>query len=209
MVPTNGGLMAEQAMQTPQRAMQKARWLIALLLLKLGFRLRIHSPDRELLETKILPYFAAMPEFQRILFVGCDWYTYNYRRVFRHKDYSTIEIDASRTLFGAKRHIVDSVSNVARHFKPEELDLIVCNGVFGWGLNDREQVAQAFAGCYTSLRSGGILVFGWDDIPERRPFPPHELPELKRFARWVFPPLSTHRHVVEPAQHVYEFFRRP
>ena len=196
-------------MKPRRRAMQKTRWFVALVLLKLGFRLRIRSKDRQLLEEKILPYFVEHAEFQRILFVGCDWYTYYYNRVFRYKEYTTLEIEPARAQFGAKRHIVDSMSNIARHFKPRDLDAIFCNGVFGWGLNDREQVAQAFAGCYASLRSGGVFVFGWDDIPEGRPFLPHELSELQQFSPWKFPPLGTNHYRVEPDQHIYDFFRKP
>jgi SAM-dependent methyltransferase len=196
-------------MQTPRRAMQKTRWFVAWVLLKLGCRLRIRSKDRQFLEEQVLPYFVEHTEFQRILFVGCDWYTYDYRRVFRCKEYITLEIDPARAPFGARRHIVDSMSNIARHFKPRELDVILCNGVFGWGLNDREQVAQAFAGCYDSLRSGGVFVFGWDDVPVRRPFPPDELSELQRFSPWHFPPLGASRYRSEPDQHVYDFFCKP
>jgi hypothetical protein len=176
--------------------------------LKAGFNLRLNSDNRRLLEQRIVPYFVDHEEFPRILFVGCDWYTYGYRRVFRDKEYVTIEIDPARARFGARRHVVDSVTNVAKYFSPGELDVIFFNGVFGWGLNGREETGMAIAGCHATLRRGGAFVLGWDDVPERCPFSLDEVRELQRFEPWTLPPLATARHVVEPERHVYDFFRR-
>lgn len=52
-------------------------------------------------------------------------------------------------------------------------------------------------------------VFGWNDIPEHRPFPPHELPSLQLFRPTVFPPLSTHAyHTGAENKHIYEFYSK-
>ena len=52
-------------------------------------------------EQQVLPYFIASAEFRRVLFVGCDWYTKNYERLFRGKEYVTVEVDPARRPFGA------------------------------------------------------------------------------------------------------------
>lgn len=41
----------------------------------LGFKPRHRAPDRVLLDEQILPKLAACPQYERVLFVGCDWYT--------------------------------------------------------------------------------------------------------------------------------------
>ena len=186
---------------------QALRWLVARALLAIGVPLRLSSPDRAILEREILPYFIASTEFRRVLFVGCDWYTQRYERLFRGKEYVTIEVDPARRPFGAKRHIVGSLADLGRHFKRGELDLILCNGVFGWGLDSRDESSRAFAACATALRTGGVLLIGWDDVPEHRPFDPMTLPELARLRPWVFPPAGAARRTVE--RHVYDFFTTP
>jgi hypothetical protein len=190
-------------MMPPAKKLQNLRWLVARVLLRLGVPLRLNSPDRVVLEQQILPYFAASADFRRVLFVGCDWYTQSYERLFRGKDYVTIEIDATRRPFGAKRHIVGSLADLGSHFTPRALDLIVCNGVFGWGLDAKDDCAKAFAECAAALRVGGVLVLGWDDVPEHRPFDPMPLLERAGFRPSVFPPLGAARHTVE--RHVYDF----
>ena len=142
-----------------------------------------------------------------MLFVGCDWYTKVYERRFRGKAYMTIEIDAARRPFGAERHIVGSLADLSGHVRRGELDLILCNGVFGWGLDSREEASRAFAACVAALRSGGVLVLGWDDVAEHRPFDPLSLPELQQLRPWVFPPVGSARLAV--GTHVFDFFVKP
>ena len=187
--------------------MQSLRWLVARVLLAVGVPLRLRSPDRDVFEHEILPYFTMSAEFRRVLFVGCDWYTQRYERLFRGKEYVTIEVDPARRPFGAKRHIVGSLADLGHHVGHGELDLILCNGVFGWGLDSRDECSRAFAACAGALRSGGVLVVGWDDVPEHRPFDPATLPELARLHPWVFPPLGAARWTVE--RHIYDFFTKP
>lgn len=193
-------------MPVPRNA-QALRWLVARALLGVGVPLRLRSPDRAILERAILPYFTSSAEFRRVLFVGCDWYTQRYERSFRGKEYVTIEVDPARRPFGAKRHIIGSLADLGHHFGRGELDLILCNGVFGWGLDSRDESSRAFAACADALRSGGVLLVGWDDVPEHRPFDPTTLPELAQLRPWVFPPIRAARWTVE--RHVYDFFTKP
>ena len=129
-------------MMPPAKRLQAARWLFARASLAVGVPLRLRSPDRELLEKKILPYFAARKEFRKILFVGCDWDTKLYQRSFRDRAYTTIDVDPTRRAFGAKRHIVGSMARLKDHVSAGELDLILCNGVFGWGLDGRDEASK-------------------------------------------------------------------
>ena len=146
------------------------------------------------LETIVFPYFIQRDEFYRVLFVGCDWYTRAYNRMFQNKAYSTMDINPSQSKYGAKHHIVDSAANVHLHFNEDTLDLIICNGVFGWGLDARADVERAFQGCFECLREGGVLVLGWNDISKRRPFFLEECQSLQLFNQYVFPPLL-HRSI--------------
>lgn len=171
--------------------------------------------DRYVLEQIIIPYFVEREEFTRILFVGCGTYTRHYERWFKKKEeYWTIDINPFKKLFGAKKHIVDSSSNLNLYFKENYLDLIICNGVFGYGLDDREEVEKAYAACYQCLRNGGVLIIGWDVHLE--PFKLETCQSLSKFKPFIFPPLSNSSSQISVAQymnvtdgsepHMYNFY---
>lgn len=175
-------------------------------LLACGVDFYIRSDDRRVLETVILPFFAKGSEWRRVLFVGCEWYTRGYRKMFAGKDYWTLEIDPKLARYGALRHITDSVENVGGHFSEGELDVILCNGVFGWGLDAPEAVDRAFRGAYDCLRVGGVFVLGWNDLPEHTPLPLDRCPALQNFQPWVFPPLGSAQFLTEAGRHTYNFY---
>jgi SAM-dependent methyltransferase len=169
----------------------------------------LKNEDRRILEQVIFPYFWNANDFQNVLFVGCHWYTAGYNKWFeeKQKNYWTIEIHPSRKRYGAKQHIIDGVQNIGNHFNPNSLDLILCNGVFGWGLDARPDVEEAFQESFVCLRDGGVLVVGWDDIDERRPFSLDQCRSLQKFQPFVFPPLACSRYVTDtPLRHTYDFF---
>lgn len=174
----------------------------------LDFDLYMDTADRRLLEEVIIPYFIAKEEFHKILFVGCDWYTKHYKKVFKDKEYWTIEIDPAKVRYGSqKRHIIDGVQNLDAHFNNNYLDFIVCNGVLGWGLNDKDDIEATFTKCFQSLRNGGILILGWNDIPECKLLPLQKYQSLKKFKSYVFPELSTSQYFTNTDnQHIYNFY---
>ena len=169
------------------------------------------APDRTVLETIIFPYFQSLTEIRSVLFVGCDWYTRHYESAyFPGKDYWTIDPAPGARKFAGRRHVVAPLEELGRHFPPERFDLIVCNGVFGYGLNEPRQCEEAFGECYCRLRANGYLVVGWDDVPERTPVPMGVIRSLKAFEKIEFPPLGTWRYLTDTAyRHTYDFYRRP
>ncbi|HEX9727209.1 MAG TPA: hypothetical protein VGA37_01735 [Gemmatimonadales bacterium] len=178
-------------------------------------------PDRRVLERTIFPFLLARQQFHSILFVGCRWYTRPYTRTFRDagKAYWTIDVDPAQRRHGAgARHIVDGLEQVAHHFDPGALDAIICNGVFGWGLDARESVDQALAGSFQCLRDGGLLIVGWNETDRRSNGAAgmyagnwaEQSATLRRFERYQFPGLETWRyHAGGPTRHVFDFFSKP
>ena len=174
-----------------------------------GLDLYRNSPDRLVLEDVIIRYFIAHKEFHKVLFVGCDWYTNPYKKLFKKQEYWTIEIDESKKKYGSKNHIVDGIQNLSKYIERGYFDLIIFNGVFGYGINTREETEESFAQCFQALRSGGILVFGWNDIPEYKPFPVIEnCEQLKKFDPYLFAPLSTSEYLTPNTErrHTYNFY---
>jgi hypothetical protein len=165
------------------------------------------NEDRRVLEQLIFPYFLRDDTRHNILFVGCSWCTKGYSKRFEKKNYWTIDIWPWKKRYGARQHIVDGLQNLDKHFKPGALDLILCNGVFGWGLDSKADVERAFQACFGALRDDGVLVVGWDDVEERRPFPLAESECLRAFKPLVFPPLGTAEYLTgTPDRHTYTFY---
>lgn len=176
-----------------------------------GFDIYCNSPDRLVLEDVIIPYFIQH-SYHKILFVGCDWYTKPYRKLFKNQEYWTIEIDAVKKKFGSKNHhITDSLLNLSKYIEPGYFDLIIYNGVFGYGINSREDTEESFEQCFQALRAGGILVFGWNDVPEYKPFPFTQCANLEKFEPFLFTPLSTCEYLTPntPIKHTYNFYIKP
>jgi SAM-dependent methyltransferase len=178
----------------------------------MGWDIPILNHDRYILEQKIIPYFVTNQECKKVLFVGCGSYTKHYKRWFQKKEYWTIDVNPLKKIYGSDNHIVGSLSELNTHFPENYFDLVLCNGVFGWGLNDKEEVEKAFGGCFQRMNQGGVLVIGWDDVPEKKPFPLETSESLSQFRPYFFPPLSTTQYrnsEDELDKHVYNFYVKP
>ena len=176
----------------------------------LGLPSQPSTEDRRVLEQVILPQYARRSDIARILFVGCAAYTQQYGRLFGDREYWTIDPVARRRRYGSERHIVDTLQNLGRHVAPGYFDLIVCNGVLGWGLNARADADAALAACFEHLRHGGELLLGWNDIAPRNRVVPEDIPAMTRFRAGEFGPASVARWKIEaPNRHVFDFYRKP
>ena len=171
---------------------------------------RMKTEARRILEQVILPHFLQAESCQRILFVGCASYTMWYDKFFEKKEYWTLEPQKERRCYGAKRHIIDSIVNVAQHFKENYLDLVILNGVLGYGLDDLKEIKAAFASLYSVLREGGILLTGWDDHPLYHTIYPYGIKSLAKFEKYHFTPLNGWEYRMDtPFNHVYHFYCKP
>jgi len=206
MQPNTALQAASRIWHNPWPETRRAIW--GRLRVLVGLPAPMRTLDREILENTIIPFFVARG-VRRVLFVGTDWFTKHYERYFTGSDYWTIEIEPRRRRFGAAQHIVDSVQHLDRHFPKAYFDLILCNGVFGWGLDDPVSCERAFQQCYDCLRDQGILMLGWNDVPEHRPFPLESIQSLARFARFEDSPLGAWRYATPTLnRHTYDFYTK-
>ncbi|MEZ5081799.1 MAG: hypothetical protein R2878_14320 [Thermoleophilia bacterium] len=120
------------------------------LLLALGIDLHMRTEDRRVLQAEILPWLSGLHRGGRVLFVGCEWYTRGYRRWFDPDGYRTMDIDPAKAAHGATQHVTDSMANMAHHFPAGSLDLVICNGVIGWGLDDPADIEAALSATHTA-----------------------------------------------------------
>jgi SAM-dependent methyltransferase len=169
-------------------------------------------PDRRLLERVILPWFANQAWCRRVLFVGVRFYVRHYPRLFRGREYVTIDRNPRTRWFGGPRHIVDSIEHVDRHYPAGYFDLVVLNGVLGWGIDDLDSAGVALGACERSLRPGGHFVVGANEA--RMPVSDIDHLAVQRgFERNAVTPLggTGHRHDVRSPlpekEHTYLFYR--
>jgi SAM-dependent methyltransferase len=146
-----------------------------------GLHTALSTPDRRVLDGVILKALAADQQYGRVIFVGCDWYTRHYEDMFPGRDYWTIEVDPARARFGAAQHVVGPMVEIGVRFPPASVDLVICNGVIGWGLNDPAEIDASLAACAKALRPGGVLLIGWNDIPEKKVVDIATVPALREF----------------------------
>ena len=176
-------------------------------LISFGIDLRKKREDRRLLEQVIFPEILGNAEYQRILFVGCAWYTLHYPRIFASRDFTTMELCPRESQYGARNHIQASCETIADHFEPNSLDVVIFNGVYGFGLNEMDAIDRTHRGIYQSVRPGGLLVYGWNDSPERAPYPFDTLTGLEHFSPFVFPPLKKSVHESDTKnRHRFHFY---
>ncbi|MEO8188380.1 MAG: methyltransferase domain-containing protein [Burkholderiaceae bacterium] len=175
----------------------------------LGLPGQLNTEDRRVLEQVILPEYASRPDISRILFVGCAVYTQQYDELFGDGEYWTIDPVARRRRYGSTRHIVDTLQNLGSHVAPEYFDLIVCNGVLGWGLNTPADAEAALAACFKHLRAGGHLLLGWNNIAPRNRVVPEDIPALRSFDRGDFGAGRRDRVEIKASnRHVFDFYRK-
>src|SRR5579862_5421865 len=130
----------------------ESRWKLLMALVgERGFATRVvrkhlHLPtplnttDRIDLEQKIFPHYCSDPTIQDVLFVGCSTYTAHYQeQFFSNINFVTMDPNPALARFGSACHIEASLENLAEHCPAGAFDLIICNGVFGWGLDSYEQ----------------------------------------------------------------------
>jgi len=167
--------------------------------------------DRILLESTIFANLRDDADMNRILFVGCDWYTKPYESMFQTKEYWTLEIDAKKRRYGARRHVADALKNLGHHVKAGYFDAIVCNGVFmRTAIDTREEAEPSFEACHRCLRPGGWFILGWNDTDELRPYRPSESPALAAFEPAVFPALGVSEFLTNTDyRHTYTFYKKP
>ena len=169
----------------------------------------IHQlPDRQYLEQEILPHLAATNP-SRVMFVGCESYTRGYGDIFirSHIEYWTCDINPKASVFGAgKNHITCDVQMLHTHFDEHYFDIVLLNGVFGYGVNDRTAMENTVSSIHRILQTNGILLIGWN---QELVTDPTKLNSINQSYIHQGPSLLENRRVFKINQdhtHIFDFF---
>lgn len=169
------------------------------------------SPARRTLEYRILPYFLVNEEFRRILLVGTASFTRHYDLFFAGKEaVYTIDNDPRFADYGIRgRHIIDSIENIDRHFDEGYFDCVLMNGIYGWGLDEKEALEKSLRNIRKVLRSGGVLLFGWNKVRDHDPL---NLDSERYFRDFdEFKGLGKSRIEIpsNASNHIFSFYQKP
>lgn len=163
--------------------------------------------DRNVLERIIFPNILAEYEPKTILDIGREDYQSFYNLFFEGRELWTLDFRDGGHEFGAEQHIKADVVTLKDHFKDNYFDLIIMNGVFGWGLDDPNNIETTFAAIHDILKSGGIFVFGYNDWPNK-PMEIAAIENLKKLKPLYFEPLKGESFKCINGEHTYRFYQK-
>lgn len=127
-------------------------------LVLLGLNLRLKTADRKILENTLLPYLESIQQNSSILNVGANWYTKNYSAFFSKNYYVEIELDWWRFQFcSSPVKIRGNLLDLPGNFT---FDYIILNGVFGYGIDRKEDKKQAIVKIKKCLKKNGTVILG-------------------------------------------------
>jgi hypothetical protein len=163
--------------------------------------------DRPVLEQVILPAIRDEVGDGDVLFVGVDWYTSTYPEMFPAGNLVTVDNNPVVAKHGSDRHFTIDITRMDEEFSEGSFAAVVCNGVFGHGVDSPADVDRALAEFRRLLGVNGLLIVGWNDVAE------HRTPDITEAAcRAGFTPrpgagLSTQQtEPAGPMRHVYAHF---
>ena len=170
----------------------------------------LNSPDRAILEKIIFPELDKKGKNLRILFVGCEWYTGHYKDFFKYQEFWTMDFNKSVARFGSANHVIDKLENLDHHFTDNSFDIIICNGILGFGTDDPINADIVFQKCFAALKTNGLFLLGWNRNDKVESNDPRNIQSLSKFEPIVFKALKTNRYnVSDGSSHVFDFYLKP
>jgi SAM-dependent methyltransferase len=164
------------------------------------------NPARIALVAKILPVYAVCGG--RILWIGCRRYTKGYGSLLEKNggECWTLDIEIGHAKWGEKgRHLTGDLLSVDQLVPAAAFDSVLCNGVFGFGVDTRSAQLAALEAIKKILKPRGRLLLGWNtDRVE-------DLLSLDFMqSAFVGDALTAHgaRWAIPEAGYVYDFLRR-
>jgi len=164
------------------------------------------NPGRIALVNEILPAYAACGG--RILWIGCRRYTKGYGKLLERNggECWTVDIEIGHAKWGEEgRHLTGDLLCIDQLVSVVSFDSVLCNGVFGFGVDTNSAQMAALRAMATILKPGGRLLLGWNTDRMEDPLNLDFVQEAfigdaltEHGARWAIP----------EAGYVYDFLRR-
>lgn len=170
------------------------------------------SNIRNYFEYTLLPNFHNDPKFQRILMVGVARFTQHYLPYFKNKEHlRTIDTDPEVARYSKTEiHIVDSIENIDQHADGDTFDLVLMNGVYGWGLSGEDSLKKSLDAVHKVMKKDGVLLFGWNEMDEYDPLQIRSKTYFDSFRPYEFDGRTEIKlpQSRNPKNHVYSFYKK-
>ena len=89
-------------------------------------------------------------------------------------------------------------------------DIIICNGILGFGTDSSVDAEIVFLKCYQILKNKGILLLGWNKSSPDKLNDPRHIKSLSKFSPLYFDKLGKKRYEVgEGSSHIFDFYSKP
>lgn len=181
-----------------------------------GVTFTLQAPSRQFLEAEVFSYInahaARLPHPAACLFIGVDKYNWHYPRLLSPAFHS-IDCNPAHAVYGQPGlHVVGSALDLDRHYRPAAFDFIIANGVLGFGIDTRGACDRLLAQAHAVLAPGGLLVLGYNDMPDRIPFRVEDTDGYALFEPHAPAIDGVHgcvHTVPDEFRHRYLFLRRP
>lgn len=171
----------------------------------------VNTKARKTLEYRIFYDIQKQLDPRHILFIGSADYTSWYHHLFRNCLFETIDADPDNAISGSPHgHHVADITSTKPIWPHNTFDVVIFNGVYGFGLQTSDQLKHALSKIHDILKPGGILIFGWTNIPKN-----HDPLNLSSCIDHYFKSFTsyklngkTKRKSKEWKQHCYTFFQK-
>lgn len=173
---------------------------------------RIDTPSRVFLEQQVFGYLNNQAVVQstesELLFLGLDKHNWHYPRLLR-ANFHSLDISPRSEVYGRSgRHWRGDALEMAAHYGADRFDVVIANGLLGFGIDTASDLRRLLAQCHAVLKAEGLLVLGYNDLPERTPFPVEVGSGFREFVPGI-EGVASSRYLVDDAfRHVYCFFRK-
>lgn len=119
----------------------------------------------------------------------------------------TLDIKEGNRVYGVRkgRHITASTEDIDKYFRKGYFDIVLLNGVIGWGINSRSEQEEAIKDIHYLSKENALLMIGWNTHKSIDPLVSGIT--AGTYHHQDFPGLPK-RMVVTESTHVFDFFAK-
>lgn len=164
--------------------------------------------DRQYLIHSIFPALKQVTKAPAILSVGVRPYTMRWEYLLKAQGasrFDTIELDATTAIYGSNHaHFQDIAQNIDKHVEANTYDVVIANGVLGWGIDSPTEISEFYFAQARVMKSKGYLILGYNPQVGSN----HTAGIEQHFKKVTFGGLPQSTAFDVEWKHLYEFYQK-
>jgi SAM-dependent methyltransferase len=138
---------------------------------------RLNSEQRIYFDNYLIPKYVKND--LNILFIGIAWYNKWIFKKYKKTNWVTIDPSPESQKFGAQNHTIGNFPNdIKTSLYKEKFDIIIFNGVYGWGINCEDTFKKSIKKMYETLKPNGLVLFGYNTEITKNPISKKKLYDI-------------------------------